>query len=61
VARATGTTGELDPELAEAALAWGRQNLKPEFRGQAFGPEMPVPENAPVYDRLAGFFGREPT
>jgi uncharacterized protein (TIGR03086 family) len=60
VARATGNTDELDSELAEAALAWGRANLKPELRGQAFGPEVPVPDNAPVYDRLAGFFGRKP-
>jgi uncharacterized protein (TIGR03086 family) len=60
VARATGSTQELDPALAEAALAWGRENLKPEFRGQAFGAEIAVSENAPVYDRLAGFFGRNP-
>ncbi len=60
VAQATGNTRELDPELAEAALAWGHENLKPQFRGQAFGPEVPVPDNAPVYDRLAGFFGRTP-
>ena len=60
VAQATGRTQELDPELAEAALAWGRENLKPEYRGQAFGPEIQVPETAPVYDRLAGFFGRQP-
>jgi len=60
VARATGSTDELEPELAEAALAWGRQNLKPELRAQAFGPEVPVPEGAAVYDRLAGFFGRTP-
>ena len=32
--------------------------MKPEFRGQAFGPEIPVLENAPVYDRLAAYFGR---
>jgi len=28
--------------------------LKPEFRGHAFGPEIRVLENAPVYDRLGG-------
>jgi uncharacterized protein (TIGR03086 family) len=60
VARATGQSTELDPELAAAALEWGRENLKPQLRGQAFGPEVEVPDNAPVYDRLAGFFGRTP-
>lgn len=60
VARATGNVAELDPELAAAALGWGRENLKPEFRGQAFGSEVPVPDDAPAYDRLAGFFGRTP-
>jgi hypothetical protein len=27
--------------------------------GRAFGPEVPVPDSAPLYDRLAAFFGRE--
>src|SRR5438874_2636363 len=60
VAIATHQSTPLDPEVARAALEWGRANLKPEFRGQAFGPEVEVPENAPVYERLAGFFGRSP-
>ena len=60
LARATGQSADLDPELGAAALAWGQENLKPEFRGQAFGPEVQVPESAPVYDRMAGFFGRAP-
>jgi uncharacterized protein (TIGR03086 family) len=60
LAKATGNTDDLDPELALTALAWGRENLKPEFRGQAFGAEVPVSENAPAYDRLAAFFGRQP-
>ena len=29
-------------------------------RGQAFGPEVAVPDDAPPYDRLAAFFGRAP-
>jgi uncharacterized protein (TIGR03086 family) len=60
LARASGQSTELDPVLGQAALDWARANLKPEFRGQAFGPELPVPESAPIYDRLAGFFGRDP-
>ena len=52
----------LDDELAEHALAWSRQMLQPQFRGQgkAFGNEVPVPADATAYDRLAGWFGREP-
>lgn len=60
--RASGHTGQLDEELAAAALAWASQTLKPEFRGdgKAFGAEVPVPADAPATDRLAGFFGRSP-
>jgi uncharacterized protein (TIGR03086 family) len=65
VAKATGQPTDLDPELGEFALAWGKQNLAPQFRGdeatgKAFGPEVLVPEDAPVHDRLAGVFGRDP-
>ena len=62
LARATGQTRHLDPELAEHALAWARGMLRPEFRGsdKAFGPEVPVDERAPAYDRLVAWFGRDP-
>ena len=60
VARATGQSTDLDAEVGAFALDWGRQNLKPEYRGQAFGAEVAVPEEAGLYDRLAGFFGRQP-
>jgi uncharacterized protein (TIGR03086 family) len=62
LAKATGQPTGLDPALAEHALRWSRQMLRPEFRGpdKAFGLEVPVPEDAPVYDRLAGWFGRDP-
>jgi uncharacterized protein (TIGR03086 family) len=60
IATATSQSTDLDPEVGREALAWARENLKPQFRGAAFGPEVEVPENAPVYDRLAGFFGRDP-
>jgi uncharacterized protein (TIGR03086 family) len=59
IARATDQNTEGDPDVGETALEWGRANLKPEFRGDAFGPEVKPKENAPLYDRLANFFGRK--
>jgi uncharacterized protein (TIGR03086 family) len=65
VAKATGQSTDFDPEVGAFALAWGRENLRPEFRGdeasgKVFGPEVAVPDEAPVHDRLAGVFGRDP-
>ncbi|KJS52760.1 TIGR03086 family metal-binding protein [Streptomyces rubellomurinus] len=66
LARATGqSTSGLDHEVAAAALAWAHGALKPEYRGDeadhhAFGPEVAAPEDAPPYDRLAAYFGRDP-
>ena len=62
LAKATGQPIGLDPALAEHGVRWGRQMLRPEFRGpdKAFGVEVPVPDDAPAYDRLAGWFGRDP-
>ncbi|MFE2998395.1 TIGR03086 family metal-binding protein [Nocardia sp. NPDC059246] len=60
--RATGQGRTLDPELAEHGLAWSKKLLKPEFRGpgKAFGHEVPIATDAPAYDRLAAWFGRDP-
>ena len=60
--KATGQRADLDPALAEHALDWSHRVLRPEFRGpdKAFGPEVPVSPDAPAYDRLAGWFGRDP-
>jgi uncharacterized protein (TIGR03086 family) len=62
VARATGrSTDDFDPELADAALAFMHEMMKPEFRGgPGFGPEVDVHAGAPVYDRLVAFAGRAP-
>ncbi|GAB4583510.1 TIGR03086 family metal-binding protein [Nocardia sp. IFM 10818] len=62
LARATDQRQELDPEPAEYGLAWSKKMLRPEFRGEgkAFGLEVPVPGDAPAYDRLAAWFGRDP-
>ena len=61
LAVATGQSTEFDQGLAATALDWGRTNLKPEYRGRDFGPEVDVPAEAPAMDRLVGFFGRNPS
>jgi uncharacterized protein (TIGR03086 family) len=48
----------LDPEVAEIALEFMRSSLRPEQRGEAFGPEQPAQEDAGPYHRLAAFAGR---
>jgi uncharacterized protein (TIGR03086 family) len=65
LARAVRQPTDLDPEVGAAALGWASKALRPEFRGdeadgKAFGIEVSVPADAPVYDRLAAFFGRTP-
>jgi uncharacterized protein (TIGR03086 family) len=62
LARATGQHPELDEAVGEYALAWAKRSLRPEHRGpeKAFGAEVPVPDQAGVYERLAGWFGRDP-
>lgn len=49
----------LDPEVAERGLAFMKANLRPEVRGEAFGPERTPPSDAGPYERLAAFAGRE--
>ena len=65
IARATGVATALDPRVGQAALDFMRANLRPQFRGaesdgKVFGPEVEVPADAPLYDRLAAFAGRDP-
>jgi uncharacterized protein (TIGR03086 family) len=65
IARATGQQQQLDPAVAAHGLEWAKGMLRAEFRGaehegKSFGPEVPVPDDAPIYDRLAGWFGRDP-
>jgi len=65
LARATGQDSSLDPVIAGQALAWAKTALRPEFRGpedagKAFGPEVDADDDAPMADRLAAYFGRDP-
>lgn len=53
--------GELDPELAEFALAVARQAVPAEGRGPSpFGEARRAPEGVDAYGRLAAWMGREP-
>lgn len=62
LAVATGRVEQLDPALAEAVLPGVRAQIPAETRGGEipFGPVVDVPEDAPAYDRLAGWEGRDP-
>ncbi|RCK69942.1 TIGR03086 family protein [Desertihabitans brevis] len=60
LARATGQSIQLDPAVAQAALAVMQESLTEENRGDAFGAEVPVSQNEPAYARLAAFAGRDP-
>lgn len=60
LATATGQQPELDPELAEFALAFAHRVLPPEPRGGEipFGPVAPAPNGAGPYTQLATWLGR---
>ncbi len=61
IARATGrrATALLPADLAEQELGFSRIALTDEIRaGGSFGPAQPVPDDAPVVDRLAAYLGR---
>lgn len=62
VAKATGLDTKLEPELAGAALRTVEMAVTDDLRGPGgpFGPEVEVPEDAPVGDRLVAFLGRQP-
>jgi len=59
VASALGRdTAGLDPEVAEAGLAFMTASMTDDMRGDAFGPERPAPADANPYERVAAFAGR---
>ena len=61
LAKGTGQSTELDPEVLGAALEIAQQMLSDDFRASGmFGTEVVVPEDAPIQDRLAGLTGRTP-
>ena len=67
IAKATGQSTDLDPELAEQLLARSQASIQDAFRGPdagpnqqgaPFGPKQEAPEGATAADRLAAFLGR---
>jgi uncharacterized protein (TIGR03086 family) len=65
IAKATGQSTDLAPELAAGLLGGVRGAIQDSFRGEdgkaPFGPEREAPEGATNADRLAAFLGRTPT
>ncbi len=62
LAKATGQSTDLAPELAEAILTQARQSIQDAFRGPEgapFGEQTEVPDDATAADRLAAFLGRQ--
>jgi uncharacterized protein (TIGR03086 family) len=62
LAVATGQAYRADPATAQACLEFGEGLAAgaPEARDQMYGPVVPVPADAPVFDRLLGQTGRDP-
>jgi uncharacterized protein (TIGR03086 family) len=61
LAVATGQPYEVDPAAAQACLEYneGFAASAPEARDSIYGPVVPVPADAPVFDRLLGQTGRD--
>ena len=60
LAKATGQSTDLDPDLAADLLEFSRQQITAEFRGpgRRFAAEQPCDPGRPAADRLAAFLGR---
>ncbi len=60
LAVATGREPGFPPEVVQAAWEQIVPMAEISRRYGAFGPEVPVPENAPLLDRVLGTAGRDP-
>ena len=62
LAVATGQPYRPDPGAAGRCLAFALEfaSSAPEARDGIYGPVVPVPDDAPVFDRLLGQTGRDP-
>ena len=62
LAVSTGQSFSCDPGLAEAAYGFAQASVAENPQGSPglFGPPVPVPDDAPLIDRLLGLTGRDP-
>ncbi|MBB3674318.1 TIGR03086 family metal-binding protein [Modestobacter versicolor] len=62
LAVATGQPYRPDPAAAQTCLDYAHEFAAavPEARDTIYGPVVPVPDDAPVFDRLLGATGRDP-
>lgn len=60
LARATGQEYEPDLGAVSRALRFTEQMVETGRQHGIFGPPVPVPDEAPVFDRLLGVIGRNP-
>jgi uncharacterized protein (TIGR03086 family) len=61
VARATSQDETMDPDAVKMVWEFYAPLPLDEFRAHgAFGPEVSVPDDAPMADRLLGYLGRQP-
>ncbi|MFC4592138.1 TIGR03086 family metal-binding protein [Sphaerisporangium corydalis] len=61
LARATGQAYEPDPEAVARGLDFTIQMVEMGRQRGAFGPPVPVPDDASPFDHLLGTIGRNPT
>ncbi|BEP14422.1 TIGR03086 family metal-binding protein [Acidothermaceae bacterium B102] len=59
LAMATGQAIPFTDDELGVALARGEATLQDDYRGDAFGPRLDVPADAPVRERFLGFMGRK--
>jgi uncharacterized protein (TIGR03086 family) len=60
LAKATGQETKLDPKLAEVAYGMVKAMADTGRKMGAFGPEVAVPANASLQDKMLGLTGRKP-
>jgi uncharacterized protein (TIGR03086 family) len=60
LARATGQPYDIDPSVSEAVLANVSQAAAEGPVEGLFGPAVPIPDDAPVLDRIIALSGRDP-